>query len=393
MINTVEVIMIVISYCILVMNMLIVYIYSDINGIAIVALNFTIIFSYSVRTFFASRIDDSYKFKYYTIIFIGYILEIISIFILNRFDNTMVSQTLYLLILSDAAINRSRAFSAGTFCLLYIISCFSIVLTVHFNMTKVIPAALITITVYAVVYIIFSLLKYMMKQTETIQENLRRITVEKLEKDNLYAELKEAYQKVEGITALKERNRIAREIHDTVGHTLTTVLVELEAAKRLLRKDVALSENKLNLAQQQVRKGLDSIRSSVRVLEKGEDIMDFGQSVIAIIEDTEKHSEVSIKYQIDETKISKKQQEMLLSALTEGLTNGIRHGKSTAFIFKLTSKSEGHVLFSLEDNGNGATAMVPGFGLKSMKERVEELGGKIRIDTAPEEGFALYIEL
>lgn len=54
-----------------------------------------------------------------------------------------------------------------------------------------------------------------------------------------------------------------------MGHTLTTVLVELEASKRLMNKDKDLALEKMNLAQSQVRKGLNDIRGSVRVLERG----------------------------------------------------------------------------------------------------------------------------
>jgi len=217
--------------------------------------------------------------------------------------------------------------------------------------------------------------------------------LEKLEKDCVYSNLKGAYEKLEMMTILKERNKIAREIHDTVGHTLTTVLVEIEASKRLIRVNSDLSLEKLNLAQGQVRKGLNDIRSSVRVLEKGDELLEFYPSLEALIKDTELHSEVTIKAQIDSSLILNRQAEKILfSSLLEGLTNGIRHGRSTAFLFKLFMK-EDRVCFSLEDNGVGAGTLSLGFGLRAMRDRVYELDGSFDINSDIEEGLELLITL
>jgi signal transduction histidine kinase len=232
-----------------------------------------------------------------------------------------------------------------------------------------------------------------MKQTEIVEEALKDITLKKLETENLYNNLKEAYEKVEMITLLRERNKISREIHDTVGHTLTTVLVELEAGKRLLNKDIDLASEKLNLAQEQVRKGLNDIRSSVRMLEKGEAIMDFYGSLEALIKETQLHSEVVIKKQVDtKLQLSKEVQAVILSAITEGLTNGIRHGRSTAFVISLYKKGE-TLKFSLQDNGIGSGTLNLGFGLRAMRDRVRELDGSFNIYSEKEEGFEIEISI
>ncbi|WP_246615481.1 sensor histidine kinase [Clostridium thailandense] len=261
----------------------------------------------------------------------------------------------------------------------------------NFENTKAVSAILLDLPIFIIVYIIFFLINHLLKQTEVIEAALKDITVKKLEKDSMYNDLKEAYERVENITALKERNRIAREIHDTVGHTLTTVLVELEAARRLIKKDLELAESKLNLAQNQVRKGLNDIRSSVRILENGQDILDFYSDLESIIAETEKHSEAIIKAQIDyDIVLNKGQEKVILSALLEGLANGIRHGKSSAFLFKLYKNKE-KVLFSLEDNGKGSDIVTYGFGLRAMRERILELNGSLDISSKLGEGFGIYI--
>ncbi|MBI6875326.1 sensor histidine kinase [Clostridium aciditolerans] len=267
----------------------------------------------------------------------------------------------------------------------------SILSKLDYDNVSAISSTLLNLPIFIVVYIIFFLINHLLKQTELIEAALKEVTVKKLEKDSMYNDLKEAYERVESITALKERNRIAREIHDTVGHTLTTVLVEMEAAKRLIKKDIDLAESKLNLAQGQVRKGLNDIRGSVRVLENGQDILDFYSDIKSIIAETEKHSGAIIKAQIDyNIALTKAQEKVIISALLEGLSNGIRHGKSSAFLVKLYLDNE-KVYFSLEDNGRGADIVTYGFGLRAMRERILELNGSLDISSKLGEGFSIYI--
>jgi signal transduction histidine kinase len=261
------------------------------------------------------------------------------------------------------------------------------------NFSKVIVGVLLLLPVYLTIFIMFYLINYLLRQNEIIEASLTNITIQNIEKDNLYENLKEAYSKIEGITRLRERNKIAAEIHDTVGHTLTTVLVEIEAAKRLMTKDAEASKEKLELAQGQVRKGLNDIRGSVRVLEKGEELLSFNESLEALIEDTEKHSEVVIQRSIDNRiRVPKDLEEVMFSALMEGLSNGIRHGKSTAFLFKLSMDEElKKIIFLLQDNGRGASIISPGFGLRAMRARVREFDGELEIKSDQGDGFSLEI--
>jgi signal transduction histidine kinase len=297
-----------------------------------------------------------------------------------------------IIVIDDIVINQKIKAALAMSSINYIISC--VIFYFKFsndNYSRVLSMLLI-LPVYIIVFIIFYLIKYLIMQNEMIENSLKDITIKNIEKDNLYKNLREAYSKVESITALRERNKIAAEIHDTVGHTLTTVLVELEASKRLMSRDIDRSKEKLSLAQEQVRKGLNDIRSSVRILERGEDILDFFNSLEALIEDTEKHSEVIVKRSIDKDICipDKDIQEIIFSALMEGLSNGIRHGKSTAFFFKLSSDKD-KIYFFLQDNGTGATVISPGFGLRAMRARVEEVNGTLETTSISDEGFCLYI--
>lgn len=232
----------------------------------------------------------------------------------------------------------------------------------------------------------------------TFVAKLQILQREKLEKtkrelERAYEKLQESYDTKEQLLIERERNKIAGEIHDTVGHTLTTVIVELEASKRLMKKDMDRALEKLELAQEQVRKGLNDIRKSVRTLKDGGEDLEFVPAVVSLIKDTEKHSGVTIDYTIDDfSQLNKDIQMVLLRALQEGLTNGIRHGQSTQFNLSITGRYSS-IIFILSDNGFGAEDFNFGFGLSNMKHRVEQLNGSLTVGLQKNKGCTINIEI
>lgn len=191
---------------------------------------------------------------------------------------------------------------------------------------------------------------------------------------------------------LEERNRIAREIHDTVGHTLTSVLMQIEAGKRLLQKNLVLATQKLAQAQQQVRNGLDEIRRSLHLLrETG--TADRTADLEGLILDVVEKTGVKVDYRIDPVpRLDPARRYVLYRALQEGITNAIRHGRSKSFCFSLTEE-EGFVRFVLQDFGTGADEIRPGFGLTSMQERVKEFQGTCQVQSRAGEGCTITIVL
>lgn len=321
------------------------------------------------------------------------LLDMLLISFILYIDNGDSSFVYFLIIISDVVLNDTIGYSAavslGSFAAYIICLLFKL----NFHAPVIIPRMVLNSLAFIGVYGAMYAVKYFLRQNEFIEKTLKELTVKTLDQERTYNELKEAYSKLEDITVLKERNKIAREIHDTVGHTLTTVLVEMEIGRKIAPKDIGQSLEKFKMAQEQVRKGLNDLRASVRMLEKGDEIMDFIPSIQSLIRDTEKHTGAAVHSEINIiSEINEGLKKALYHALQEGLTNGIRHGKSTAFVFKLVEKDK-QVMFSLEDNGIGCSTINPGFGLKSMKERVREYGGSFRIELQPEGGFGLHISI
>lgn len=230
------------------------------------------------------------------------------------------------------------------------------------------------------------LYKQLRRLNATLEDKITERTVElgEIQKETVEALMEQS--------RLQERNRIAGEIHDTVGHTLTSVLIQIEAGKRLLTKNSDLALEKLELSMNQVREGLNEVRKSVHLLgENG--LEDETLHIECLLQEIMKNTGVSVKYHISkDIELNPAQRHVFYRALQEGITNGIRHGGSRSFAFNLTEDNDADtVVFVLKDFGIGAEEVRFGFGLKSMEERVKELGGTLKVLSKAGEGWSIII--
>lgn len=199
--------------------------------------------------------------------------------------------------------------------------------------------------------------------------------------DRLAETTRETAETIAASMVLEERNRLTGQIHDTVGHALTATIIQLEAARRLLGRDPRLALDKLTASQELIRKGLDEIRQSTRILRDDFTRYDLADAMIGLIEETQASTEAQISWQIDPLPdtLSILQKRLLYHALQEGMTNGLRHGGSTRFRFSLTVNFP-VILFRLESDGRTYTPGSLGFGLKAMSDQVQQLGGVMSIE-------------
>ncbi len=202
-------------------------------------------------------------------------------------------------------------------------------------------------------------------------------------------------------SVLEERSRIAHEIHDVVGHTLTAAIVQLEATKRIAEQQNRVPWDKLELISGIVRKGLDDVRRAVKLMgSDDEKALSLEAALRELIRFTEDTMEVAIEADISlpsKLELGWLTEQALIHALQEGLTNGIRHGYCTRARFSMHT-SGGTLRFRLESDGEPYGSAVPGFGLSSMIERMKLLGGGVDIRSSADAdgnpaGCELSIEL
>ncbi len=321
-------------------------------------------------------------------------LEIIFVLILQMNDRSSYAAAFYYALIADAVINYSVLFGAVVSA-----ACFGADILYLFitqpNAYSVgmLHTAIRDLAMFILVYSIMCLAKYEINQRRKISKMMYELKIKSKQLEDAYIKLRDSSSNIEEITILKERNRIAREIHDTMGHTLTSVLMELEAGERLLKTDKAAGAEKIGLAKGQIRKGLNDIRESVGVLKKGQNVVDFPASLKLLMDETAGLGDIFIRYEIsDLPPLSEFQEKAVFRALQEGLTNGIKHGNSSAFTFLLYYDSE-QIRFHLQDNGTGCDKVVYGFGLSAMEQRIREVGGILLITSSWQEGFGIDITI
>lgn len=207
-------------------------------------------------------------------------------------------------------------------------------------------------------------------------------------------ELERAYDAVVEVTALEERQRIAKEIHDTAGHSLTTVIMQTEAAKRIIDSNPAEAKQKIIAANLQAKNTLEKLRASVHLLSGQMEKQTLKQSMESVVNETMDGTGITIRSSIEDITVSEAKHRFLCNALKEGISNGLRHGNAKAFWLELTVEND-KINFLLSDSGSGLNTenFECGFGLTMMRERARALGGEMVIVSAPEEGLELTITL
>lgn len=320
---------------------------------------------------------------------LGIINTLIILFIVFL-DSTGVSIVLVLVSVGTSILNKSTKVGLSLALTNYIV--YMLVVMLKHEALNLYNVSIITIN-FTFACVLTIAVKYELNEKKKAQLISKELEERTSELERAYEKLQELYEDKEEIIVLKERNRIAGEIHDTVGHILTTVTIQLEASKRLIKKDPDLALEKLNSAQQQVKTGLSDIRKSVRALKDGEHLLDFVDILKTFVEEVKKNNDLDIEYNLSSTpKLDKKIENIIYRALQEGITNGIRHGKSKKFKVKLYYENN-TIQFILQDWGQGFEQFKPGFGINNMKSKVEDVGGKFNIESKINTGVTIKIEI
>ncbi|WP_182303332.1 sensor histidine kinase [Cohnella cholangitidis] len=192
---------------------------------------------------------------------------------------------------------------------------------------------------------------------------------------------------------MEERQRLAGDLHDIVGYTLTTAIVQIDAIRRLLEQNPDAGVQKLNLLQEAVRTGLEEIRKSVRSLKEGNVDFDLAAELSRLAETTKAATGANVRLELSAPTecLNAYQKKVIYYTVQEGLTNGIRHGNSTRFTLSMLCNS-GNLELVLSNKGKPYVQCAPGFGLTTMQGRIASLGGTMTL-TSTGEGCRLHILL
>ena len=266
-------------------------------------------------------------------------------------------------------------------------SCLVVPIAVFINWR---PASVLGVYVLAGIVFVVAIAELAVKEQRAKKEVERLVGELKDANDRL----REYADQVEELATLKERNRLAREIHDSLGHYLTVVIVQIEAAIALIESDRERSLDGLRKAQGLAQKGLAEVRQSVAALRASPaESSSLIESMRTLFEEC-RVSGVSTEFQLVGTprNLSPSAELALYRAAQEALTNVRKHSQARTAKITLNYATE-VVQLRIHDDGIGATEPKRGFGLMGMHERVQSLGGEVRIDTSANRGFTLEVGL
>lgn len=278
----------------------------------------------------------------------------------------------YLLIMIDATFLLGIRSS-------YIINCISFVGSMYkfinlisiSNTVSNISQMFLFILINSLVIVILGFAKYHQEGKEKI--------------DNLYRELLKAHNqlqdyadKIKDLTVVEERNKIARDLHDTLGHDMTGLIMQLEMVSTMMEEDVDSAKNLMEESKRNARSSLKKVRDIVETFkdenEKNNDVEDIRE----LVDEFSKKTGVSISFKVVGDKISLAPDIAitLYRIVQEAMTNAVRHGGSSEISIVIIYEVD-RIGFSIVDNGCGCDRVVEGYGLRGMKERVNLLGGDV----------------
>jgi two-component system sensor histidine kinase DesK len=200
------------------------------------------------------------------------------------------------------------------------------------------------------------------------------------------AELKLSHEEVRRLAALAERERIGRDLHDLLGHTLSLVALKSDLAGRLIDRDPQAARNEINEVSRVARDALAQVRRAVTGIRAAGLAAELASARLLLESDG-----VTLRYEAQDVALPADLETVLALSLREAVTNIQRHARATIAEVSLAC-SDGHVQLRIRDNGVGSAA-VPGNGLSGMRERVEARGGRLRIDSTLRQGTCVEIAL
>ncbi len=205
------------------------------------------------------------------------------------------------------------------------------------------------------------------------------------------ARLREYAAQAEDLATSAERNRLAREIHDGLGHHLTVVQMQVRAARAVLPSDRERADELLAKAEDQARAALADVRRSVGALREP------WESVTAALSALTAESAgvtASLEVRGEPRTLPAEAERALYRAAQEALTNIRKHAGVDCARVLLDYSGEGVVRLRVEDDGRGFDGTPGGgFGLTGVRERVDHLGGTVDVASAPGRGVTMTVEL
>lgn len=208
--------------------------------------------------------------------------------------------------------------------------------------------------------------------------------------------LREYMQQAEELAAVKERNRIAREIHDSLGHYLTAIHMQISAARAVMPQNPERAWDAVEKVQRLAGESLTEVRRAVATLRvtplEGKQLPDVLMDLVESSRTQRLETVFEIKGAV--RRLEPQTELAIYRLVQEGLTNTQKHAEASLVKVLLDFDTSDVVRVIVSDNGNGCKDWQQnGYGLIGLRERLHLCGGQVKISTRPGEGFTLTAEV
>jgi two-component system, NarL family, sensor histidine kinase DesK len=199
-------------------------------------------------------------------------------------------------------------------------------------------------------------------------------------------ELKLSHDEVRRLAALAERERIGRDLHDLLGHTLSLITLKAELANRLFERDPLAARREIADVERVARDALTQVRRAVTGIRAAGFAAELASAKLLL-----ESNGICLNYELDDVALPAETETALAMTVREAVTNIQRHAHATQARIALRIDGERLVL-AIEDDGRGG-AMVPGNGLTGMRERLAGIGAELRVRSEKGKGTVVSASL
>jgi two-component system, NarL family, sensor histidine kinase DesK len=189
---------------------------------------------------------------------------------------------------------------------------------------------------------------------------------------------------VQRLAQSAERERIGRDLHDILGHTLSLIVMKSELASKLLERDPNAAATQIREVEKVARDALGQIRTAVAGIKLAGLEAELANARLSLLS-----ADIQLHYQLAPVELSSEVETVFALAVREAVTNIIRHSNAQQVEVELSNINQ-HLQLRISDDGKH-NIVTPGNGLNGMRERLELLGGKLEIDTGPQGGVRLNL--
>jgi NarL family two-component system sensor histidine kinase LiaS len=316
---------------------------------------------------------QSGRYKQNPTFYFGAQILILSLLFLLGSNNSDAFNFLFIILCAQIAVVSSARVAA-----LWIALCFGV--ESFINLARYGTDGLYAIVFYAVTFIVAGFFGYTIQQVERQRDR----------NEQLMEELKEMQQKLQELAVVEERNRLARDLHDSIKQQVFAISMQLSAARANLYEgdnaypSVAQAEKLAQQAGAELTTLIHQLRPPVL------ETQSLSEAIKEHINDWMQQNNIATEMNIGEAAVSMDSEQALFRILQEALANVARHSQADKVWVTLKSETD-HVALTIEDNGTGYDTgrITKGVGLDSMRERLAAVNGTLEISSVPSRGTCI----